>query len=183
MLNPGDFRSLWGNDAELAIPTVQSIEKLILTEESRNFLIEAGLPRSAAPYLDFDLNSSRSFSPVQQVWTCLESNYSIYRFIGGTGWGDPICIDEAKPSQIIYLNHDDDFKLVFVNSSVPQLAHCLLTFREFVEKICQVGGEDAFLDGIFPPDCWEWVCEQFKEIDDSALDEGAFWASELHIYK
>jgi hypothetical protein len=102
--------------------------------------------------------------------------------IGSTGWGDPVCVDEAVQSRVVYLNHDDEFKTVFVNSSIPQLADCLLTFREFVRRVQQEGGENAFLEQRFPDKCWEWVCEEFQRIDNRALDEGAFWANELGIY-
>ncbi len=183
MLEPDKFNRLWGDDPPLSAATRDRLDGLNLTAESRDFLVNTGLPVSAAPYLDFDLNSRRAFLPVHLVWEhCLGSEYGHFRIIGNTGWGDPICIDETCPSRIIYLNHDDEFKMVFVNSSVPQLAHCLLIYREFVQKVRQAGGEDAFLKGSFPKEPWEWVCEQFRQVDDPALDEGAFWANELRIY-
>jgi hypothetical protein len=182
VLEPNSFKSFWGDDTPLSVATRERLDALNLATESRDFLAEAGLPGSAAPYLDFNLNSPTAFSPVHLVWTCLGAEYAHFRIIGNTAWGDPICIDESCPSRIIYLNHDDNFKLVFVNSSVPQLAHCLLIYREFVQKVRQAGGEDAFLKGRFPKEPWEWVCEQFQQVDDPALDEGAFWANELRIY-
>jgi hypothetical protein len=182
MLSPDEFVRRWGEDEPLSAAPEDRLHGCSLPPDARRFLAEAGLPKSAAPYLTFSLDSDSGLTPVHLIWTCLEEGYSRFRMIGQTGFGDPICLDEANESRVVYLNHDDEFNLVSVNSSVAQLAHCLLLFREFVTRVREAGGDDAFLDGRFPEDCWAWICDQFKAVDDPALDEGAFWATELHIY-
>jgi hypothetical protein len=182
MLAPNEFVTRWGNDEPLIAVPPHRLQATHLSPDASDFLIEAGLPVSAAPYLTFSLGAETALSPVHRVWTCLDDAYSHFLIIGHTGYGDPICIDEAEGSRIVYLNHDDDLKVVFMNSSLPKFAHSLLLFREFVDRVLQEGGKDAFLKGRFPAGCWEWACREFQTADDPALDEGAFWAGELRIY-
>lgn len=90
------------------------------------------LPDSAAPCLTFD----RAATPVP-IWKVfgIPSQWSEaererlapYRVIGSDGAGNPICVEEG--SVVVLLDHEDRFHTrQFVNTSVGQLAECLLAY-------------------------------------------------------
>ena len=118
------------------------------------------LPDSAAPCLSFD----RATRPVP-IWKVfgIPSQWSEaererlapYRMIGSDGAGNPICVEEES-GVVVMLDHEDRFHTrQFINSSVGQLAECLLAFMGEREP------------------------EQFRAavalIDPAALAEQSFW--------
>ena len=80
-----------------------------------------------------------------------------YVEIGFNESGDPICI-EASTGAVWYLNHDDGFRAVFVNSSVGQLAEFLLLFRALVGRNSKHRAERCDLH----------ECHNFARIQDAA---------------
>ncbi len=118
------------------------------------------LPDCAAPSLSFD----RAARPAR-IWTVfgIPSQWSEaererlagYGMIGSDGAGNPICIEEGS-GLVVLLDHEDRFRSrQFVNSSVGQLADCLLAYMG------------------------ERQPERFRaavlSIDSEALAEGSFW--------
>src|SRR5262249_37500766 len=78
-----------------------------------------------------------------------------FRVIGSDGAGNPICLEQPSGS-VVLLDHEDRFRTrQFVNSTVRQLAECLLAF---------MGESD-------PHRFWSAV----QDIDAAALQTGAFW--------
>jgi SUKH-4 immunity protein len=78
-----------------------------------------------------------------------------YRMIGADGAGNPICVEQGSGA-VVLLDHEDWFhSRQFVNSSVGQLAECLLAY---------MGEQDAarFRSAV-------------GSIDPPALAEGALW--------
>src|SRR5215204_4808602 len=82
----------------------------LLPGTARQFLSEAGLPKSCAPCLTFDDLTDglrhlwEVFSPSQ--WRQEEKRrLEHYGLIGSDGAGDPICIDE-RDGRVIILNHE-----------------------------------------------------------------------------
>jgi len=94
-------------------------------------------------------------------------------------YGDPICIDEESKGRIVYFNHDNDFELIFINSSVSQLAESLLAYRHLVTKTNETNGKGAFLDRNIPKELQLWIFEELSSIDGVALEEGCFWKESL----
>ncbi|MBA3711551.1 MAG: SUKH-4 family immunity protein [Pyrinomonadaceae bacterium] len=138
-----------------------------IPEASKRFLIEAGLPKSAAPYLSFT-DLADSLRPVWEIWGNPDDwneadrlRLSRYYVIGSDGnSGNPICIDEADGGNIVTLEHEDWFaSVMFVNSSVPQLAEFLLLFN----------GADTE----------QQIVVELEQVDSDALKEGCFWRYEL----
>jgi hypothetical protein len=96
------------------------------------FLVDAGLPRSCAPFLSFEAVAGGPPSLVQ--------HYGIHQFrssdarrlasfyvIGSDGAGNPLCLDSARDGEIVMLDHEDGFRTrTFVTSSVAMLARALL---------------------------------------------------------
>jgi hypothetical protein len=88
-----------------------------------------------------------------------KSNLRRYRMLGSDGAGNPICVDE-KTSEVWLLDHEDWFRTgQFVNSSVAQLAECLLLYMG-------EGDADSFSKAV-------------GAIDARALAEGCFWYHEV----
>jgi hypothetical protein len=123
-------------------------------------LIEAGLPKSCAPFLSFD-EVGKGLPKLISVWRLdgvsgVDTEFlSRYHTLGSDGAGNPLCIDTEEPGMVFMVDHDDAFRSRrLVASSVPQLAEALLIihtqpytlFRELFEKIDPAAcGVDSFL--------------------------------------
>jgi hypothetical protein len=108
-------------------------------ELARDFsttMVERGghvLPEEAAPFLTFGEFASQpriwEVFGIPEQWPQAErSRLDAWRMIGSDSAGDPICIEETTGA-VWVLNHENRFRTrVFFNSSVPQLAECLLAY-------------------------------------------------------
>jgi hypothetical protein len=148
-----------------------------------NFLIEAGLPESAVPSLRLD-GISEGLKPIYEVygrpqdWSDDEKQrLSPYLLLGDDEGGNPICIDLPNNERVVWVDHEDYFHASrFINSSVSQLAECVLVFAEFILKYQQEFGEDAdVFDGEVPISMIEDLTQQMQRIDPPAIENGAFW--------
>lgn len=118
------------------------------------------LPNEAAPFLTFHQASQPA--PIWEVfgipseWSPAErERLAPYRIIGSDGAGNPICIEHGANS-VVLLDHEDRFRTKqFVNSSVRQLAECLLAY---------MGERDT-----------ERFRSAIRTIDATALTEKSFW--------
>ncbi len=118
------------------------------------------LPDSAAPCLSFD--RAVQPAPIWEVfgiasqWSGAERDrLAPYRVIGFDGAGNPICV-ELPTGAVVLLDHEDRFRTQqFVNSSVRQLAECLLAYMG--EK-----NPDRFRAAV-------------RDVDPAALAERSFW--------
>lgn len=118
------------------------------------------LPNEAAPFLDF-ARAARPL-PIWEVygipsqWSEVEAErLAPFRMIGSDGAGNAICVEQATGT-VVLLDHEDRFRTrQFVNSSVRQLAECLLAY---------MGEHDSnnFRAAV-------------REIDPMALADRSFW--------
>ncbi len=150
------------------------LERFPLDTHTREFLGTCGLPESAAPFLDFE----GEIVAADHRWV-LDETFSRYVVVGSNDSGDPVCIDTATQCAVVYLNHDDAFCRVLINSTVSQMAASLLSYRQLVLETEKRNGEDAYLDGDVPCDEIERLQADLKRIDPNALEPGTFWACEL----
>jgi len=121
------------------------------------------LPDTAAPFLSFE----RAHDP-RLIWQVygFETDWSPedrqrlapYQMMGSDGAGNAICVDERNGT-VVLLDHEDGFRTrQFMNSSVGQLAECLLAYM----------GErspEAFKSAVLA-------------IDRDAMASGTFWSIE-----
>ena len=163
-----DFVKNWNSQNErevlLHFPP-ESLADVKIPVDARNFLLEAGLPDSAAPFLNFEVPKKGSLPTVSQEWK-LPENYSHFRVIGFNGSGDPICLDENASGAVVYLNHDTRFERILINTSVLHLAESLLAFRSCIEKRKIAESE-------------LWCLEELERIDKIAWQETNFWREEV----
>src|SRR5258708_117700 len=160
MILPHDFRERWLAAGDKLIQfDPDALTGVPLPEEDRRFLIDAGLPHTAAPFLSFDAPSRGPIRQVSTVWRVPES-LPPHWMIGSNGSGDPICVSAA--GHVFGLNHDNRFEVQLINSSIVQLAETLLVYREVVRRTQAAGGEDAFLDNRIPVEVQEWFLTELE---------------------
>jgi hypothetical protein len=178
-MTASEFRQLWETQGDqLVVFSPASLQSVRIKEDSSKFLLVAGLPRDAAPFLSFDTTKAGPLPTVEDDWH-LGPNYRCFRVIGFNGSGDPICLDENEEGAVVYLNHDNRFQRVPVNQSVPQLAESLLVFRQFIHDVNARLGEDAYIEGKIPPDLRLRLAEELQRIDQQAFHQNGFWTEVL----
>ncbi len=191
MITPEQFKNAWENPSfpiekfvlkhERLIPLPEEHAGLLyLPEVIREFMRVAGLPNSAAPFLSFNErdHTLKTYASVAQA----DARFDRYLVIGSDGGGNMICLDDQDSYSVVLLDHDNSNAAEFVNSSVPQLAECLLAYRELVHRTQQENGLNAYLDDEVPKEVAKWFIEQVIGIDPTALKEGAFWDSASNHY-
>ncbi len=178
-MNAEEFKREWTGAGDTLIAfTPESLQGLALPEASITFLVNAGLPDSAAPFLDFFGHGSRRLQPASKAYS-LGPEFDRFLCIGTNDSGDPLCIDAESNGTVTLLFHDDNFRPVRVNSSVEQLATSLLSFRKLVDAACELNGEDAFLDGDIPSHLIQTLEEELTAIDPACMIERSFWPTEI----
>lgn len=180
MISALKFRTEWEATGDrLVTASPDALTSIPLSDEDSRFLVEAGLPAEAAPFLSFEELKARSILLVREIWH-LPSTFPNYWCIGSNGSGDPICL--STTGQVYALNHDNDFAAEFINTSVRQLAETLLAYRELAAITLAKGDEDAFLDGRIPIDVQHWFRERLNEIDPQAAIGPSLWAVDMETW-
>ena len=149
---PDDLRDELGLIRFASLNTT-SATKLNLPKELSEFLTTVGLPESASPWLSFDFNLHGRVTPVDA--------YPHMIAIGSNSSGDDVCLDANDNYSVVYLNHDDSFRPIFINSSVPLFAECL----------CLYLGHRHRND---PPN----LLDAIGKIDAAAIEPSTFWYDE-----
>jgi hypothetical protein len=175
MITAQEFRQSWQRvegDRLVAFPA-DTISDVELPADARAFLIEAGLPCEAAPFLSFGRPERGTLERVSAVYdqACA---FDRYRIIGSNGSGDPVCLDEEAGGQIVYLNHDNRLQRVLMASSVFTLAECLLAFRDI---IVDAGDTQAITAQRF-----EELLQRFRTIDPAPSTVDGYWQQELRNF-
>ena len=178
-MTPDEFKREWTAGGDALIPFSRDSRAGIgLSESTMQFLVEAGLPDSAAPFLDFIGHGSRRIQPASDAYP-VTAGLARYRCVGTNDSGDPICIDTESNDTIVLLFHDDNFRPIRLNSTLERFAESLLAFRKLVDESCAINGDDAFLDGDIPQHLIESLSNQLSSIDAESMKEGDFWRTEI----
>src|SRR5262245_38962756 len=145
-MEPSEFVNRWGNLVRrlglsrgklVTLPSVRPSAASSIS--SYRFLAEAGLPERAAPCLRFAY-IAEGLKPVYEVygaptdWEDEDHQWlKPYLMLGSDAGDNPICLDTANQERIVWLDHEGFWAVQFVNSSVAQLAECLLVYAEMTE--------------------------------------------------
>jgi hypothetical protein len=180
-ISPAQFKTRWHSevvandplpdDVQLITSPAARLANTRLPESARQFLNEAGLPKSCAPCLNFDEVGKglpriwEIYSPTE--WSADEKRpLEHYWMIGGDGAGSPICLDE-RDGKVVLVDHElfsDPKRLAariqLINSSIPLLAEALLIVNSLPVRMRR----DALLT-----------------LDPPALTKGSFWSYESNI--
>ena len=185
-MQPSEFRKAWVEVEDNLRPiTLDTLNKFELTQEAIDFLNISGLPESAAPFVNFvgDWNTRDKYSVIDKLpnlFNFLDSSYDKYIVIGSDGSGNFIACDTSKGCTIEWLDHEDYFSASFMNSSIGQLANCLLVYREFVLKVNETSSPDGWFDTSFSDAQYDALKDILESIDERATKEG-FWKEQLEI--
>lgn len=177
MITPEQFKVQWERGEFRGLISFPSacLADVLIPEDDKDFLVRTGLPSDAAPFLSFGPGKGKTLERVSEVWM-QPASLSRYRVIGSNGSGDPVCLDEVVPGQVVYLNHDDKFKRVLMASSLPKLAECLLTVRDFISEVGGIADplQESKLTGLRM---------RLASIDpESAATKDSFWQSEVSTF-
>ena len=165
-----DFTRKWksGDDEPLVKLPPTAVKAVKIPDEARAFLTAAGLPRSAAPFLGFGA-MGEGLRLVKDLSRRADPSVANLAIIGGDGAGNPICVSEQ--GQVLLVEHEDMTTSTFMNSTVQQLAECLLAARTIYE-----------MDDIPRKTLATMFVSQIEKIDPPAMVEGAFWKSETAMF-
>lgn len=178
MITPKHFFDSWDKEIDPLVEyDINKINLLNLPNEAKDFLIEAGLPESASPFLNFESSAKGGAVKLTEKYK-VDNGFSKYVYLGFTGNGDVICLVEGN-GEVVYLEHENEYNEVFMNSSITKLAEILLEYSNFVNKIKSVNGRRAFLDRNATQEHLEWITNRITGIDPKSLSEGSFWREEL----
>jgi hypothetical protein len=179
MLSPEEFVARWEKDGVQPIRFPKEVvEYLRVSDEDKAFLVQAGLPKDAAPFLTFEAPQSGSLPTVAEEWHQPKA-FASYRAIGFDGAGNPIALDETNDGEVVILDHDNAFAKILVNKSIRQLAASLLAYRKLVSDTLEEFGEDAFLDGRISLAARQALRMELTSIDPAAMTASCFWHGEL----
>ena len=177
-----EYKRFWeSRDTELNCfpPEVLTGKGLKISEI--DFLNQFGLPTSAAPFLAFEFKDSQKMIGTDELlgidWPGLDK----FPVIGSNGSGDTICISLDAKCEVVYLNHDNGFQPVFMNSSIICLGLCLVKYEEFHSSLRSPGtvGSTSETNNVM----FQNLYEEFERIDNRALIPGSFWLDELNYLK
>ncbi|CEK36553.1 hypothetical protein UMC2_34231 [[Clostridium] sordellii] len=177
MISSNEFKEKWNTKlCPLIEYDKKIVDKLNIPLESKTFLIEAGLPEVAAPFLSFERINKGALLQ-------LEDNHNIgkdYIYLGFTGNGDILTIEDNS-GIIIVINHET-YEKSYVNNSIQSLAESLLEYSEFVKKIKKVNGRKAYLNGNCSKEDLEDIKNKLISIDDKSINNSTFWWNEINLF-
>ena len=89
--------------------------------------------------------------------------YDKFIYFGFTGSGNPICIDESK-SQLVYIDYDNENKVVLINSTIEKFAESLLVYVEFIKEVKVANGRKAYIEKIYLKVWWSGFLVHFEKL-------------------
>lgn len=146
--------------------TPEVLARLPLPPDQRQYLQQAGLPRSAAPFLGFDVGTPEVLQDM--IWypdPAPRDPYRRYVVLGHDGSGNLIALDFDRPGAVVLLDYYRDYTQQLMNSSIPSLVASLLVFKEHAA----VHGLDAC------PEV-ELLGRRLQAIDPEAWAADGWWA-------
>jgi len=179
-VSPQEFTAAWGADDLLPVAS-SALQAVPLSEPSRHFLEEAGLPQEAKPNLTF-YPLPDALAPLPDVLeeVDLPLDYRRYLLLADDG-GTFLCIDARENGHIVSVDAYQELPTRFVNTTVSQFAECLLAYRALP------GTEQA--KGASKHEIRGWLSQlrdQFNGIDAEALRDADNWWSviteELEVF-
>jgi hypothetical protein len=159
-----EFLDLWGPAEMVRVPG-RDLAAVSIPDDSKDFLAEAGLPREAGLRLDFSALPDLEPLPAVLTRAKLETRvaWRDLRLLGGDE-ASYICL---TPQGAIVAVWPSESLERFVNSSIQQLAECLLAYREISK------GSDHMDDETYAEDLRRYVVR----VDPRALDDEESWWS------
>ena len=133
----------------------EMLERFSLSPADRDFLSQVGLPKEAAPALNF--RNMYELQPEFETHPLFEDSF----VLGGSGGQRLLAIDLESAEIVCYEISEGGLQTLFVNESLEKFAECLCLFQEYRDK----NEMDA---------CFDAMCR----IDPKLVKYGSFWAEE-----
>ena len=173
------YQKYWQDKGEILYKfSTSSVDKTKVDEITFTFLTTCGLPFNVAPSLSFnELKEDRFLTP-NQIFKIDFDELTNYLMFGSNGSGDPICIDKKTKKEIVYLNHDNYFDRVFINSDILMFAASLTEFNKFISSLIIPTSLDYSLRK-FSDNEFSDLQTGFQDIDKYSLSDNSFWKTEL----
>jgi len=152
-----------------------------LGSAATDFLFNIGMP-SEFQELNFDYLKEESLQSVNSKWNLNNSDFDKYITIGFNGSGDPIAIN-LKNQELIYLNHDNEFEEVFINSDLKKFAQSILIIQGFIDQITKLN-PDSFFETEFSDESLVQLLSELKQLDSRIVDrKNSHWVLTLENLK
>jgi len=150
LLGPAEFVERWGDG--LVQPRAEAVSVLRAPEDAKVFLVQAGLPQSAAWDLVFEFPDGsvpRLRLALGAAGRKLPRDFDRYRRLGRDA-ATHICLDEGAEGRIVAVGLEPwrEIPVRLVSSSVAQLAEALLHSRDFREDREDLRGWGASEDKV-----------------------------------
>ena len=169
-MSPQEFSKAWG---EGLLPLAASVLQAVpISEVSKQFFRDAGLPEEAKPNLVFyappDALASMSDMLPEMNLPLGFRRYLVLADDGGTF----LCIDVEDDDHIVSVDAYQELMTRFVNSSVAKFAECLLAYRSLPEPEQAKKATKEMIKKQL-----DSLREQFNKIDPKALSDPDNWWS------
>lgn len=178
-MNLGTYQKYWSDCGEkLYTYSPDLVDRIKVDQDTFIFLTTIGLPVDAAPFLNFSEIKENKLQTPKQIFGIELEGLDHYLVFGSTGSGDPICIDTMKQDEIVYLNHDNYFERIFINTTIYQFALCFTFYPYFTLSINNISKGQHSMKRLSDEEFYE-LKKNFLKIDKSSLNNNSFWASIL----
>lgn len=179
MISPQEFLEKWNIETYGLVNYEESnINSFSLTNETKDFLIKAGLPESAPPFLTFESSTEGGGVRLTEKNNSLGKMYDRFIYLGYTSNGYPVCINESE-SEVVYIDYDNENNSILINSTIAKFAESLIIYVEFIKKVKAVNGRRAYIEKNATKELLDWLSKSLLQIDTVALIQGGFWEEEL----
>lgn len=177
-----DFTDKWKSIGESHLKADESIQnKFNFGSAAIDFLFITGMP-SEFQDLNFDYIKEGVIQTVNEKWNLDNSEFDKYLAIGFNGSGDPISIN-TNNQELIYLNHDNKFQEVFINSDLKRFAQSILRIQEFMDQVTKLT-PDSFFETEFSDESFDQLLTDLKLIDSKVFDiDSNHWLITLDTIK
>ncbi|PHR88855.1 MAG: hypothetical protein COA78_36175 [Blastopirellula sp.] len=127
-------------------------------KETAQFLSTEGFPENSAPFLSFSISDD---SKIESLLNGIDDSTNYYP-IGSNGSGDIIAVQKDNDN-IVYFNHDDFHKKIFINSNIRKFFDSLYLFQESkINKVESLSIND------------------FIKIDSNCNSKNSMWPNEVY---
>ncbi|WP_410983408.1 SUKH-4 family immunity protein [Bacillus cereus] len=179
-MNPNEFRKRWNQKVYPFVHYEEDkLKNLDIPVLCKHFLLTAGLPESAVPFLNFESTKNGSLLSLKEKYN-VDASYERNIYLGFTGEGNILSM-KVPSGMVVCIDHET-MEEVYVNQSIPQLAECILEYSEFIKRIKEVNGRHAYLNRECKKGDLEVMIEKFIEIDEDCLNHNTFWNEEINLF-
>ncbi|MBB4805993.1 hypothetical protein HNP38_001265 [Chryseobacterium defluvii] len=159
----------------------EKIRDFNLTEPTIECLLK-GFPEDAAPFINF--YGEDNFLELQYVSDFHElnsENMNNFVIFGSDGSGNPIGLDKAHKDAVKLIDLDNDLKIITINEDLCEFLECLITYRNFINKVNDLHGENAFFEDRYSLEDIEGLKTEFVAINAKLPERSDFWKNEIAL--